>query len=171
MRFIVGTVALGFGVMSCAMVSGVNEYTPGTQSTQLSEPEAGADASTADEVPVAPDDASEDTSVLTDVVVPADVALEAKPVCGTTSCNGCCDSDGNCTGGGSTGTCGTGGERCVACSSGQTCNDGVCGKAPVDSSTTPACNQSTCKGCGIAQSACCKSDNTCGCAYPVAPCL
>jgi hypothetical protein len=175
MRFILGTIALGVSVISCAAVAGVNEYSPGTSSTELTEAEAGdgggADASTADDAPVATDDASEDTSALADGVVPADVALEARPLCSTSSCNGCCDSDGNCTGGQSTGTCGTGGEQCVACSSGQTCNDGVCGKAALDSSAPAACKASTCKACGIAESACCKSDNTCGCAYPFAPCL
>jgi hypothetical protein len=32
-------------------------------------------------------------------------------------------------------------------------------------------SNNTCQNCGIAQTTCCKSDHTCGCAYPFAPCL
>lgn len=176
MRLIVAAIGVGLSVVSCAAVSGVADYTGGTSTNEspLSQHEDGGDAEpdgwTADDG-VASDDAVavDDADVVT---VDGAIDIDARPVCSPQTCNGCCDSNGNCAGGGSMATCGTGGATCVACGSGQVCENAVCTKAPAaDSGPPPACVKSSCKACGAVQSTCCKSDNTCGCAYPFAPCL
>ncbi|MFT3841054.1 MAG: hypothetical protein QM723_28945 [Myxococcaceae bacterium] len=54
------------------------------------------------------------------------------------SCTGCVGSNGSCQAGTTTTACGTGGNACVACGSGQTCQAGVCKTA------TSTCAHSEC---------------------------
>jgi hypothetical protein len=85
----------------------------------------------------------------------------AAPACNPTNCNcGCCDDRGKCLAGLDAGQCGTGGRRCVDCSTnGNECLDGVC--------TLPdggkPCSQ-TCAGCCDAAGACQPgfTDSQCG---------
>ncbi|HEX4447107.1 MAG TPA: hypothetical protein VH044_10235 [Polyangiaceae bacterium] len=179
MRLIVAAIGVGFSIVSCAAVSGVADYSGGTstnESAAVSQHADGGDADpdgwTADEGALA-DDAAGDAVEDVAVAVDGPLDIDARPVCSPQTCNGCCDSNGNCAGGGSMATCGTDGQKCVACGSGDVCENAVCTKAPVDSggAPPPACVKSSCKSCGAVQSTCCKSDNTCGCAYPFAPCL
>jgi hypothetical protein len=106
-------------------------------------------------------------------------SVEAAPKCGPGSgCGGCCNADGVCVGGASVGTCGSGGVACVDCKpSGQVCSAGACVAAPVDAAPPPPCDPDRCatlvNGIGAAfdaglcapvyETACCKSDGTCGC--------
>ena len=82
--------------------------------------------------------------------------------CSPSTCFGCCDAQGNCVGGKSLAACGEGGQACQVCPSADTaCLNGFCllGSPPT------SCVVSSCPAC-IAdyQAACCKTDNTCGCA-------
>jgi hypothetical protein len=96
-----------------------------------------------------------------------------KPVCSSSNCHGCCDSNGNCAGGLSNGTCGTGGENCMNCGS-LSCNAGTCSSVAPDAGK---CTASSCLSLTLCipvyQSACCKSDGTCGCNinYPPTQCF
>jgi hypothetical protein len=87
------------------------------------------------------------------------------PKCGVGNCGGCCNADGQCTGGLSTTTCGTGGASCIDCSStGLACSGGRCVARPtVDAGPQPACDPGNCTICiPVYQSGCCKTDMTCG---------
>jgi hypothetical protein len=100
----------------------------------------------------------------------------SKPVCGSSSshCGGCCDMNGNCVGGQSTATCGTGGETCVNCGS-RSCNNGACSTIASDAGrcTQTSCNVFTTLCIPVYESPCCKSDGTCSCNinFPPGPCL
>jgi hypothetical protein len=50
--------------------------------------------------------------------------------CTPSNCSGCCAADGVCTTGTIRVECGRGGEACVACSSKERCDDGVCVPSP-----------------------------------------
>lgn len=52
------------------------------------------------------------------------------PACGPGTCNGCCDSNGECLAGSAVFECGTGGAMCTACQPNELCRDGVCGLFP-----------------------------------------
>ena|SRR5882672_3408606 len=109
-----------------------------------------------------------------------DGGLDARPVCGPSTCGGCCDANGACVGGQSTGTCGTGGAVCRDCASvGQSCNAGSCSAQASDAG--PMCTAQNLGRCAAYplcipayQFQCCKtSDGTCGCKvnFPPGPCL
>ncbi|MDP3232287.1 MAG: hypothetical protein Q8S33_16765 [Myxococcales bacterium] len=52
----------------------------------------------------------------------------AAPVpCGPSTCNGCCDENGECLSGSAVFECGSGGAMCVACQVNELCRSGVCG--------------------------------------------
>jgi hypothetical protein len=103
----------------------------------------------------------------------------SKPPCAS-SCGGCCDPNGNCFGGRSIGTCGNAGARCTDCANaGQVCallnaaSGGICAPPPQDSGpVTMTCTPQTCPKMLCVpfwQSACCKSDQTCGCVVVIPP--
>jgi hypothetical protein len=178
MRPFVGVVALvaAGAVSACAAIAGVDGYQPGDdeKTPSIFVTDAASDAFTTPGADGWTGTEDNGTDADTDSTSPVDAAYsaDARPPCNTTTCNGCCDSNGNCAGGQSQATCGTGGEQCISCGSGTTCNkSGACVNTPVDSGPPPACVASSCQKCGAVQSTCCKSDNTCGCAYPFAPCL
>ncbi len=195
MRLIIGAaLALGATVSACAAVSGLNEYSSGSGSDDVSVapmPEAGGDDTTTNG-----DDASPpgDDSSPPDATVPADApgedastVVDARQdrsevvdagspdayVCSAATCNGCCTANGQCSGGNSVSLCGTGGEACLNCSAQGACNDHVCG-APVQDSGGPQCtstNVTACTKCAaVLYTACCKS-GSCGCQWTgFAPC-
>jgi hypothetical protein len=177
--------ALVAAVSGCAAISGLGDYEdmPAAEKAALEAQDAsgGDDASsigigTDDASGATTDDGSPDQvlSSLTDAgdLYDAPLAPDAIPACTAQSCpNGCCDSQGGCSGGRSVDTCGTGGEACKSCASGDSCSSaGACVATVVDSGATAPVCPASCEKCGIAQTTCCKSDKSCGCAYPFAPC-
>ena len=182
-----GFVAFVIGASGCAAISGLGDYGEGPSDEHLA---LTSDSSLppGDESSPAGDDGASmvgDAGSGDDALDPSidsgdwgDAAsyVDARPPCNSQTCpNGCCDSQGQCAGGRSLDTCGTAGQTCKACGSGQACsNGGACVTVVVDSGVTPppppVCPGS-CQKCGIAESTCCKSDKTCGCAYPFAPCF
>jgi hypothetical protein len=56
--------------------------------------------------------------------------------CGSDTCPGCCDSSGACVQESTTASCGSQGEQCAACETGQECKNGQC-----------SCTPSACNGC------------------------
>jgi hypothetical protein len=95
-------------------------------------------------------------------------------VCGPGSCGGCCSTTGDCLGGYSVATCGVSGQGCKDCTSSGACSQGSC-TTPAPDAAPPMCEAASCSGSHCAstpiQSACCKSDHTCGCQWTVfAPC-
>lgn len=85
------------------------------------------------------------------------------PACGPENCGGCCTDTGDCAGGLSKTTCGLRGARCRDCADGLACEEGAC-VAPSDAAA-PECSPAACANTCVPvyQSACCKSDGTCGC--------
>ncbi len=115
-----------------------------------------------------------------DIGAPDVEVAETGPPCTSKICGGCCNENGFCAGGESAQTCGTGGAPCQDCTkSAQSCSQGTCSATspPVDSSSPPTCDVSQCNSmfrCApVYQSACCKSDGTCGCQVmiPPGPCM
>jgi hypothetical protein len=80
--------------------------------------------------------------------------------CSPSTCAGCCDLQGRCEGGESIAACGAGGRACQPCTTDE-CVRGICTMqlplAPCVVSSCPACIP-------VYQAACCKADDTCGCA-------
>ncbi len=95
-----------------------------------------------------------------------DVAPDAPPpACGPMTCSHCC-SAGECVGGQSVTTCGTGGADCKDCTNmGGACgSNGSCTTPVNDAAPPPTCSANKCGGCiAFYQRGCCKSDETCGC--------
>jgi hypothetical protein len=100
----------------------------------------------------------------------------APPACGSSSCGGCCETNGTCVGGMSNATCGTGGMTCANCGS-QSCNNGSCSSVVSDAGrcTPTSCSLFTTLCIPGYESPCCKSDGTCSCRInfplPPGPCL
>jgi hypothetical protein len=102
-------------------------------------------------------------------------ASDARPQCSRSTCGGCCTAAGDCVGGQSATTCGTGGALCADCTmSGQSCNAGVCSSVAHDAG---ACTMLSCTTLSnlcipVWQQPCCKMDGTCGCyiTIPIGPC-
>lgn len=68
-----------------------------------------------------------DCASIGNVCNPTTKACQAPtPTCGSANCGGCCDANGQCIASPTTQQCGKGGAACSACSSGYTCNVGVC---------------------------------------------
>jgi len=171
--------SIALGVSSCSLVLDWNGYTGGGspgRNVDASDDEGGDGASDADDrADGRALDAPEDV-----LVVDAPQVVEAAPPCGPSSCGGCCNANGFCAGGESTTTCGTGGEACQDCgNSGQSCSQGTCSSVPppMDAGTQPVCDVDECNSmfrCApVYQSACCKTDGTCGCQImiPPGPCM
>ncbi len=137
-------------------------------------PSEGTDASTNADA-TADDSAASDASGGGDANNIPDVALDALPPCGPSTCSNCC-SDGMCVGGRSVTTCGAGGANCKDCTSmGGACgSNGSCTTPAVDAAPPPACDSTKCTGCDLFyEMGCCKSDDTCGCRIywvPGSPC-
>ena len=88
--------------------------------------------------------------------------------CSRSTCSGCCDAQGNCVGGESLTACGAAGIACLVCpaSANEVCRNGICAMPVLPTS----CAVSSCPPCIPAyQAACCKTDNTCGCAVQFPP--
>ncbi|MBI3181478.1 MAG: hypothetical protein HYZ28_04990 [Myxococcales bacterium] len=69
--------------------------------------------------------------------------------CAPATCTGCCGS-GGCQAGNLTTACGSGGNACVECQPGQTCENGQCKGTPTDGGNTGdggTCGPSNCTGC------------------------
>jgi hypothetical protein len=168
-----GVVLLAILANGCASISGLGDYQEGPSGgseAAISGSDAstgGVDSSPGEDVWVDDGgaDGLDDGSQIVDVVIPADVDLDA-PQCGpTVSCASqhCC-SNGQCVGGLSVNTCGTGG-ACKDCTSiGGACTNGACTTPVVDAAPAPTCNAKNCGGCTpFVDKGCCKSDMTCGC--------
>jgi hypothetical protein len=96
-------------------------------------------------------------------------------VCGPGTCGGCCSATGDCVGGESVSTCGSGGATCQDCEGSGACSQGACVASPLDAGPRPMCDVASCSTGNCAgfpiQGACCKSDQTCGCQWTIfAPC-
>jgi hypothetical protein len=155
-------------VTGCAAISGLGDYEemPASGNTALLQP-VGEDGASS-EAGVTADDASvgDDTGTSVDPLFDAgeypDVDFDAPPPCGTT-CGGCC-MNGSCVGGQSVTTCGIHGDLCEDCTSmGGACSAGACTTPVKDAGV----NKPSCTSCApcipVYQSACCKTDDTCGC--------
>lgn len=73
---------------------------------------------------------------------------QGSATCSPQTCSGCCNSAGQCVGGGSTTACGIGGNTCVSCPSGQSCNGGACQSTTTGSLGAPCTTNSQCAGLG-----------------------
>jgi hypothetical protein len=70
------------------------------------------------------------------------------------TCSGCCAPDGSCQTGDSPTACGSGGTPCIACGTGQTCTNQICGGGLKDLGTNdkPAGScATTCSGCCVGE--------------------
>jgi hypothetical protein len=144
--------------------------------------DASGDATVLDEdTGIAEEAASPDSSEPTDAMDTGspddtgslpDVAPDAPPpACGPMTCSHCC-SAGECVGGGSVTTCGTGGAECKDCTNmGGACgSNGSCTTSVKDAAPPPTCSANKCGGCVASfQRGCCKSDETCGCQWIYVP--
>lgn len=164
---------LGVGVSACSLVLDWTGYTDGGFGTIDANDDASIDASDADAA------AAHDATPARDALPAPDAApvdagvVEASPRCDTTTCGGCCNSNGFCSGGGSATTCGTRGDACQDCSRlGQSCDQGAC--AAIDSGPAPVCDEMVCRSMitlciPVYDSPCCRSDGTCGCQVAIPP--
>jgi hypothetical protein len=150
----------------------------GDVSDDVSTPDEGTEASVEDATSEAEASEGTDAALPVDTGSPddansvPDVAPDAPPpACGPMTCSHCC-SGGECVGGQSVTTCGTGGEACKDCTSmGGACGtNGSCTTPVKDAAPPPTCTASHCGGCvnGF-QRGCCKSDETCGCVWIYIP--
>jgi hypothetical protein len=131
------------------------------------EPDDGAADAAETSVPGEPSDAGKPTDAS---LVPDGYA------CGADTCGGCCNAAGDCVGGQSVATCGSGGPKCKDCTSAGACSQGECTTPLPDAGPPPICMFGSCSNSNCAffpiQGACCKLDQTCGCQWTAfAPCL
>jgi hypothetical protein len=168
-----GPLALAFAMSGCAALAGLGDYKeqPAHDDTALNTTDGTAPDSDAAS-PGSDDNGDEETGsedgglVFESGPLP-DIDLDAPPPCGAGNCGGCC-MNGECVGGHSVNTCGTGGALCKDCTNngGSCSSSGQCKTAaPVDAAAPPpACKASSCTGCiPFYQMGCCKADQTCGC--------
>jgi hypothetical protein len=161
------------GHLSSAEVGDPDVSAGGDSSTPTND-----DASSPDEMSVGEDRASEATvgDEVADAATPdgsdgadsgpSDAAgIPDNFACGPSTCNGCCNSSGNCVGGQSVDTCGSGGHACNDCASAGACHNGACTSPAPDTGAPPMCTTSQCSSCAVGQTGCCKSDQTCGCRW------
>ncbi len=165
--------AFGGAVCACASLSGLDQYSPGSN----------ANGSSDGTVPSHPPDASVDLRGETssrDVDVWAredggiisddrggdssDVGVGADDASLNADSAGWSAAGNHCVGGQSTATCGTGGVTCVNCGS-QSCNSGACSTIASDAGrcTQTSCTVFTTLCIPVYESPCCKSDGTCSC--------
>jgi hypothetical protein len=178
MRVLSAAVA-GFvvSISGCAAITGLQDYGEGSGSgsgdTALSHPGDAGTVTDPDAGAASGDDADDgslssspdgDATWIVDAGEFPDIDLDAPPVCGPSTCQGCC-MNGTCVGGASVDTCGSGGGLCTDCTSkGGACSKGACATPVVDAAPPPMCKASSCGSCiPFYQTGCCKSDNTCGC--------
>ncbi len=79
--------------------------------------------------------------------------------CSPANCDGCCDSLGRCLEGGSPSECGTGGDACRVCRSGEVCLSGACAVHPPDGGLAKGCGPGTAQPCA---NGCCTAFETGG---------
>lgn len=113
--------------------------------------------------------------VFTSLALAVALAACGKPKCDASSCaTGCCDANGECQSSNGN-TCGVGGQLCVRCDFGETCNLGICFGNPQGGGSGNTCGPSTCLAgccdtsgvcqpstadhCGVAGEACGKCAN------------
>lgn len=74
------------------------------------------------------------SAILIGVVLGFSVSLAScgptTAACGPGTCNGCCDSNGECLAGTAVFECGVGGAMCSACQANEVCREGACGLFP-----------------------------------------
>jgi hypothetical protein len=178
-----GVVVLAMGTGACALIAGLGDYEGaaggGSDSSQSRiVKDSGVPVSTTDdsndppligEAAASEDTPDGDVGGDSPFIVgsdPGDAMLmpDVDTVCSTMTCPGCCD-NGQCVGGQSVATCGVGGGSCKDCTSmGGACTNGSCTTVVADAGPAKTCTISKCMACiPVYQSACCKSDETCGC--------
>jgi hypothetical protein len=136
-----------------------------------------ADGSEGNAEATTPDAGSPDAVAVVDAGAPSDASgIPDGYVCGPETCGGCCNSSGNCAGGQSVNTCGTGGANCKDCTSSGACSAGACSTPVKDAAPPPMCDPTSCASTNHCagfpiQGSCCKLDDTCGCQWTAfAPC-
>jgi hypothetical protein len=162
-----GVFLVAIGASACGLVAGIGDYSEGRDPLDSSMTKEGGGFATDPESDAAPIEPGDDgaTGDGNSLVDPSDAALP----CGPGRCGGCCI-NGTCAGGGSVTTCGTGGVACVDCTSmGGACSAAGACTTPQDAAPPAMCVASACKSKCIpyVQVACCKSDQTCGCAIAI----
>ena len=172
---LVAACPLVLGISACSLVLDWTGYTDAGFRTVDANDDATVDAGDAEADAPSPRDATPARDAPPEAVDAEHP--EASPRCDTTTCGGCCTSDGFCAGGSSATTCGTRGDACQDCERiGQSCDQGMC--AAVDSGPAPVCDEMVCRSMitlciPVYDSPCCRSDGTCGCqvAIPPGPCM
>ncbi len=172
-----GVVVLAMGTGACALIAGLGDYEGAAGGSDSSVSRLVKDSGVPDPPPNGEAAASEETPdgnlgsdspfvVVSDDADLSDAMLSADvdTTCSTKTCPGCC-SNGQCVGGQSVATCGVGGGSCKDCTNmGGACTSGACATKVPDAGPAKTCTASKCSPCiPVYQSACCKTDETCGC--------
>jgi hypothetical protein len=100
-----------------------------------------------------------DATTIVDATPDSRILDEAEAPCARSCPDGCCLPDNTCLTSPTADACGGGGELCVSCATGETCQAGACVRSQ------PGCGPSNCAGCCLDASTCAttgRSDFACG---------